>query len=67
MITLIRRALVASVTPRPIPTDDDLANALGLVRVQTYTRKPPTNPKREALHDQLRAERDRPAGHRVQA
>lgn len=61
MIALIRRALVAAITPPPVPT----ADAPGLVRVKSYTRKPPVNAKRQALHDQLRAEMSRPAGQRV--
>lgn len=63
MINRIRRALIAAITP-PAPiippySDDALANALGLVRVETYTRRPPVNAKRESLHEQLRAEMGR--------
>ena len=49
MISLIRRALVAAITPRPQPATD-------LVSVSSYTRKPPVNAKRQAVHEQLRAE-----------
>lgn len=75
MIALIRRALVAAITPPPVPA----ADAPGLVRVKSYTRKPPVNAKREALHAAMgldlsafRASRSipteghsRPAGQRV--
>ena len=51
--------------PEPKPTRDftneELAEALGLTRVvmvKPHIRKAPTNPKREALHERLRQERD---------
>ena len=50
MLSLIRRALVAAITPpaEPLPEPS--------VPVRAHTRKPPSNAKREALHAQLRAE-----------
>ena len=57
MIRALRRILSGALTPPPvrsIPTDEQLADALKLVRVQSYTRKKPTNHKREALHAELR-------------
>jgi hypothetical protein len=58
MLNALRRILSGALTPPPvrsIPTDEQLADALKLVRVQSYTRKPPTNPKREAVLADLRA------------
>lgn len=68
MITRLRRviaqALTPPATPLPYPTDEMLAAALGLVRVETvksdtipvrsHTRKKPVNVKREAVHAALR-------------
>ena len=71
MIRALRRILSGALTPparpvRPCPTHEQLADALGLKRVETYssaasvpvrgyTRKPPANPKREAVLADLRA------------
>jgi hypothetical protein len=41
--------------PVPPPTMEELADALGLQRVESYTRRPPSNPKREAVLADLRA------------
>lgn len=69
MLSILRRMFSATTDPdrtvrRPVPTDSDLANALGLVRVElvpsdavavrSYTRKKPVNPKTAPLHEELR-------------
>lgn len=73
MIRALRRIFATAITPpaKPVrPTSDQLADALGLVRVELvrsdvvpvrgHTRKPPVNAKREAVHSALRAARSVP-------
>lgn len=50
MIDLIRRALITALTPPAEPVREQP------IRVRAHTRKRPVNAKREALHEQLRAE-----------
>lgn len=50
MIAFLRRALVAAITPAPVPPAPDV------VPVRSHVRAKPVNPKTQALHDQLRAE-----------
>lgn len=52
MIAALRRAFAAALTPPPPPENAPD----GKVPVRSYTRRKPTNAKREALHAQLRAE-----------
>lgn len=68
MLSRIRRVIAQALTPPakplPYPTDEMLADALGLKRVElvqsdtvmvpAHTRKKPVNVKREAVHAALR-------------
>lgn len=70
MIRALRRIFATAITPpaKPVrPTNEQLADALGLLRVElvrsdavpvrSYVRAKPVNPKREALHEALRRAR----------
>lgn len=50
MIAFIRRAILAAITPAPVPP------AANVVPVRSHVRAKPVNPKTQALHDELRAE-----------
>jgi hypothetical protein len=67
MIRTLRRIFTIAITPpaQPLPpTNEQLADALGLLRVELvrsdvvpvrgHVRKKPVNPKQEAVHEALR-------------
>ena len=67
MIRALRRIFATAITPpaKPVrPTNEQLADALGLLRVELvrsdvvpvrgHVRKKPVNPKQEAVHEALR-------------
>ncbi len=67
MIRALSRIFTTAITPpaKPLPpTNEQLADALGLVRVElvrsdavpvrSHVRRKPVNPKRQALHEALR-------------